>query len=445
MMIRGIGWIGVASVSLCVAAFSEEVGSMSLSEAEVAIEELAKSHEALRVFALEGLIGRRYDALETKTGKVFKDAVVKGASGRTVEIGYSDEGLDRVTMLDVEEGPEAWSVLVPSSRLKVTSVDASKGRVVQPGDKVAQAIVVIEGDAGVGTGFLAESGGKLYLYTAAHVLSGNQKLAVKLQSGRRITKFGKFEASGGADLVRIEVLEEFAGPLQLGDAGGQSKQEMPVFAAGNSGGGGTVGFLEGKIQGVGAESIEIDADVIQGNSGGPIIDGVTHEVLGVVTHLVAARKDQWAKETRFSEIRRFGCRVDRRWDWDEVPIGSFLKEGQQIKELTDLNNLMILALQPEEWDSGELREYEDHRVVKEIRVLQEWFEKRSRSSTGVSESDRKKKIASFFSGLRTSSKQQMRDFKPERFVWFHREMAQQVVLLRDEIDETCDDAINNLR
>lgn len=437
--------MGVLGVGLSMPYIVHGAETMTSSQAEAALEELAEAHEALRVFALEGLVGRRYDEFETKAGKIYKDAVVKGAAGRTVEIGYFDEGLERVTTLDVAEGPSEWVVLVPSGKPAMRSLGATDGKLVPPGDEVAEAIVVIEGDAGVGTGFLAESGGKLYLYTAAHVLSGNKKLTVKLRSGRRITQFGKFEASGGADLVRIEVEEEFEAPLQIADTSGRSKQGMPVFAAGNSGGGGTVGFLEGRIQGVGAESIEIDAGVIQGNSGGPIIDGVTHEVLGVVTHLVAARKDQWAKETRFSEIRRFGCRVDRRWNWDELPIGMFLREGQQIKELTDLNNLMVLALQPEQWESPELREYESHRVVKEIRALQGWFKERGQSSTGVSASDHKKKIASFFSGLRTSSKQQMRDFKPERFVWFHREMAEQVVILREEIDKTCDDAINNLR
>jgi len=439
-------FLSLLGMALSLSAQGQDEGSMSWREAEAMMENLAKSHEELRVFALDGLVGRRYEELVTKSGKTFTDVVIKDAGGRTVELSHTEDGLARVVVLDVADGPAAWSVLVPSDQLKVAPVSPGENKTVkQPGEQVAQAIVVIEGDAGVGTGFLATSGEKLYLYTAAHVLSGNKKLIVKLQNGRRITKFGKFEASGGADLVRIEVLEEFDAPLSLGDAAGQSKQKMPVFAAGNSGGGGTVGFLEGTIQGVGAESIEIDADVIQGNSGGPILDGVTHEVLGVVTHLVAARKDQWAKETRFSEIRRFGCRVDRRWVWDEVPIGRFLEEGQQIKELTDLNNLMILALQPEEWDSGQLREYESHRVVKEIRVLEEWFDKRRNSSTGVSESDRKKKFASFFSGLRTSSKQQMRDFRPDRFVWFHREMAQQVVILRQEIDKTCDEAIDDLR
>ncbi|MGE9270801.1 MAG: S1 family peptidase [Verrucomicrobiales bacterium] len=365
-----------------------------------------------------------------------------------MRIKYFEEGLEKETSFALSEGPVEWAVLLggePFGRGRSEDHEVLRSASRRPGDEVAEAIVVIEGDQGVGTGFLAAIGGKTYLYTAAHVLSGNSKLAVKLRNGQKILRFGRFEASSGADLVRIEVLEEVPAALLLGDTDGQSQQGKVIYAAGNSGGGGTVGFLEGKIQGVGAESIEIDAKVIQGNSGGPILDGVTHEVLGVVTHLVAARKDEWAKETRFSEIRRFGCRVDREWIWDEVPCGRFLVEGRQLKDLTDLNTLMVFALDPNEWRNPQLRGYEDHRIVKEIRELQSWIDNQRGRMTGVSESDRRKKVASFYTGLRTSSRQQMRDFRPGRFVWFHREMAEQVRLLREEIDEVCDEAIENLR
>lgn len=416
-----------------------------VGKADEAPDGLKASYEKLRAFAMETMVGKRYPELKTASGRTYVDAVVVAASGRTVEIRYSDGGKEHTAELDVANGPSEWSVLVPPAELRARTSAGASGKPSQPGEDVAEAIVVIEGDAGAGTGFLVEDEGKLYLYTAAHVLSGNKTLKVKLRTGRQLKKFGKFEASGGADLVRIELLEDFDKPLKLADKSGQSSQDMTVFAAGNSGGGGTVGFLEGKIQGVGAESIEIDAGVIQGNSGGPILDGITHEVLGVVTHLVAARKDQWAKETRFSEIRRFGCRVDRAWDWDERPIGVFLEEGQQLKELTDLNELMVLALQPSQWDNPELREYENHAVVREIRSLQKWIDSKRGSATGVSESDRSRKVAAFFSGLRASSRRQMRDFDPERFVWFHREMAEQVILLREEIDKTCDDAIDDYR
>ena len=430
------------------AAFSQEDAESRLKVAEQTITMLTEENAKLREFALEALVGRRYDKLSTQDGKSYRDAVVTEASAEEVKISYTDGGKEQTATIKLDAGLPEWSVLlangIDAGELTKNTPPKRTGKIVTPGEAVSKAIVVIEGDTGVGTGFMAEQGGKLYLYTAAHVLSGNTRLAVKLRNGKKITQFGSFEASDGADLVRIEVLESFENPLKIA-ANGSSKEGLKVFAAGNSGGGGTVGYEKGAIVGVGAESIEIDAQVIQGNSGGPILDAETHEVLGVVTHLIAARKDRWAKETRFSEVRRFGCRVDRTWGWDSLPIGRFLQEGQKLKEITDLNNLIVLALDPEQWDSSELNNYPNHHVVREIRELREWVKKRSRSSTGVSEADKRKKVASFFSGLLTSSKSQLRGFKPERYVWFHREMANEIMELRDEINDSCQEAVNEYR
>ncbi|BCX47031.1 serine protease protein [Haloferula helveola] len=411
--------------------------------AEEKIDRLERSNEALRKFALDGLVGRRYEEIKTKDGTVYPEPVVVDVSGRVVRIRYEEDGRESTASIDLGNGPAEWSVLLPPGEASEAVV--VRGEATKPGQKVAKAIVVIEGDQGVGTGFLAESEGKVYLYTAAHVLSGNTRLAVKLQNGRKITSFGKFEASDGADLVRLEVTEEVDSPLKVASSSGRAREDMVVFAAGNAGGGGTVGFERGKIVGVGAESIEIDADVIQGNSGGPILDGVTHEVLGVVTHLIAARLDHWAKETRYSDVRRFGCRLDRKWGWQDIAIGRFLGEGQKLKEVTDLNELFIIAMQPSEWESSRLSDFKGHIVEKEIRALQDWIDDKSGSGTGVSEADRKRKVAALFTGIQSSSRAQLRAFKPDRYVWFHREMAEQAMKLREELDKACNEAVDDLR
>ena len=115
------------------------------------------------------------------------------------------------------------------------------------------------------------------------------------------------------------------------------------------------------------------------------------------------------------------------------------------QEVNDLNELAVIALQPSEWESGRLRDFGDHRVVKEIRALQEWIKERRASATGVSESDRKKKVISLFEGIRASSRGQLRQFEPEAYVWFHREMAEQALKLREDLDKACNEAIDDLR
>ncbi|MGC4016466.1 MAG: hypothetical protein QM755_18385 [Luteolibacter sp.] len=77
------------------------------------------------------------------------------------------------------------------------------------------------------------------LYTAAHVLSGNSKLDVRTTDGRVFTKFGAFEVAEAADMVRFTMLEEPpSAPPEVATEG--TKVGHPVFAIGNSGGGGVL-------------------------------------------------------------------------------------------------------------------------------------------------------------------------------------------------------------
>lgn len=401
----------------------------------------------LTALVVDLLEDQHFDRLVLKDGKFYKDVTVKSVDPEKGKVTiWHSEG---ATTHRLDETLDEWICLLPLPEVSVKESAPTRkptpGSPRKPAQEISDAILVIEGDQGVGTGFLVKTEGRTYLYTAAHVLSGNRKLEVKMRSGRKIASFGKFQASEGADLVRIEVTEEVDAGLELGSSAGQAEQNLAILAAGNSGGGGTVGFEEGLVQSVGAESIEIDAQVIQGNSGGPILDASTHQVLGLVTHLIAARKDKWAEETRFSDIRRFGCRLDRTWKWRDLPIGQFLKDGRSLTEVSDLNLIIAYAIQPKEWNNPALRQHEDHAVVKEVRALQSWIGEKSGTNTRVSESDQNKKFLSFLKRIQFTSRHQMKSFKPHDFVWFHREMAEQSVAMRNELIQACDETINNLR
>ena len=63
------------------------------------------------------------------------------------------------------------------------------------------------------------------------------------------------------------------------------KKETPVIGDkitvhGNSGGGGVVTRIQGKVLGVGPNLVEVDAEFVQGNSGCPILSD-SLEVVGV--------------------------------------------------------------------------------------------------------------------------------------------------------------------
>jgi serine protease Do len=220
----------------------------------------------------------------------------------------------------------AFGSKIPEAKPAETSAPSPTG--------MMEAVILIEGDQSRGTGFLVKEGGKHYLYTAAHVFSGNSRLTASNSSGRKFTKFGPLQVADGADLVRLEVLEMPKDPMTLFalEEPGKIAVGTDILVLGDGGGAGVTAEARGKVVGMSGVSIEVDAGVIQGNSGGPVIDLATGRVVGVVTHLTAKRDDLWAEGTRFGEVRRFACRIDREWQWQTTTIANFLAEAKKIDD-----------------------------------------------------------------------------------------------------------------
>jgi serine protease Do len=401
-------------------------------------EALAKPEARVQALVREHAAGMKFESIDSKGGESFRAVEITGVTEEAVKFRHAGgEGT-----LAAADCPELWVDLFGLA-VGGEAVAAPEGET--SSEEVAASIAVIEGDRSNGTGFFCKAEGKVYLYTAAHVLSGNSKLLVKLRDGTVVRKFGAVEAAEGADLVRLAVGEEVPHFLEIAAESGVAKVGIPVLASGNAGGGGTVGFEQGKVMGVGPESIEIDAEVIQGNSGGPILHATTREALGVVTHLTAERKDEWAKETRFSQVRRFGCRLDRAWKWKVVPVEVFLKEGKAILAVQQQSELMIAALSMSKWSSPVFQQQRDNPLSRDIGALQAWMEQQQKGGQRFSETDRKKRLRGIFDSARHRSRSQMAAFKSDGFTWFHRESATQETLQRAEIDKVYESTVAELR
>ena len=141
---------------------------------------------------------------------------------------------------------------------------------INPG--ISNAVLIIEGDQSVGTGFIASADGKKYLYTAAHVFSGNSKLTIKNTTGFTFKKFGPLEAAEGADLIRMEILDEVKDCLEIAPVDAAIRINTEIAALGNGGGTGVIAVEKGRILGTSADSLEVSAGIIQGNSGGPVVE-----------------------------------------------------------------------------------------------------------------------------------------------------------------------------
>jgi hypothetical protein len=220
-------------------------------------------------------------------------------------------------------------------------------------NELMQSVVLIEGKNSSGTGFLVQSPKGLYIYTAAHVLSGNTAIKCTLPSGQQLRNFSSVQIATDVDVARIVIRDRVKTAMKRWDMS-QPKVGMdhPIYAFGNSGGGGVATVSSGEVNGVGNKSYEVSASIIQGNSGGPIIDAKSGVVVGIATHLIAARKDIWAADTRYGKVRRFAARLDRPLRWNTTSLAAFGREMAVIEKFDKTTKLLFALAQLEPYQNG---------------------------------------------------------------------------------------------
>ena len=194
-------------------------------------------------------------------------------------------------------------------------------------------VVVIEGDQGSGTGFLCEVDGQVWIYTAAHVLSGNNKIKVRDNEGRIYKDFDYLESAEGVDLVRLKLKNHDVKGLSLVSPKEAPKEGDVIVAIGNSLGTGSLSGEPGKIMKVEEDMWEVDAEIIPGNSGGPILSLEKGKVVGIVTHLIIHRREGEDSLHGKSETKRFAARLDKEWEWRRMPVANFVKEWKYIDKM----------------------------------------------------------------------------------------------------------------
>ncbi len=323
--------------------------------------------------------------------------------------------------------------------------------------RISNSVLIIEGDQSAGTGFIVSTGGKKYVYTAAHVFSGNSRLTIKNASGTSFKKFGDLEAAEGADLVRLELLEEVKDFLELVPADSLLQINTEIAALGNGGGNGVVSVEKGKVLGTSGDSLEVDAGIIQGNSGGPVVEQASGRAIGVVTHLTSQRKDLWSEGTRQGEVRRFACRLNKEWKWKTMKIGAFLAEGKAVGEFDDFTRLCFAMIQLKPLENGMrldtqiggnvtamqiIQKNENNELVKTLIRMNTELATRK---TSLSDSDLKKKFRSLLGQVQSQAMRTNDAYKPQNFAWFHRNRAQVSVEARKECLDGLSHALENLK
>lgn len=225
---------------------------------------------------------------------------------------------------------------------------------------IDDALVFVETGVGRGSAFVAEMGGQWYIFSNQHNFLGANKLDLRAMHGG-LLKFNSFEYCKNRDLVRFELepgQEEGLLALKFAETTPGIGEGISIY--GNSAGGNVATELKGKILGVGPRDVEVDADIVPGNSGSPILDE-KGEVVGVATYISFApdfKNDDLRKEsfkgTRFGKARRYGVRVPNE-GWAEVSMQPFLSQTYRLADTK--NYLELLQILTEYWSGND--DYEE--------------------------------------------------------------------------------------
>lgn len=133
----------------------------------------------------------------------------------------------------------------------------------------------------------------------------------------------------------LEVMQQVDKNVSIGD---------DVLVLGNSQGSGVVTEISGKVTGIGPELVEVDAKFVAGNSGSPIIHVKTGKVIAIATFAVIRKLDTLGKDSQFTEIRRFGYRLDTVPKWEFRQWDGFQKEGDTVAEVERKSESLIILL-----------------------------------------------------------------------------------------------------
>ena len=199
-------------------------------------------------------------------------------------------------------------------------------------------LIIRAGDA-AGSGFLCLIDGAVYIVTNQHVIAGADpdKLSFQTAAGRTFEK-GPLEISTTQDLARFPVSETTGLTLSEG-----VRFSGEVTAYGNSMGTGVITRERGSIKGMGSGMVEITAQIVPGNSGGPVIsdDG---DVVGVST-LVISGTENWVTEgSRYTEARRYATILRHGMTWESISWEDFYRHTKSFaEEEENLEQAIVLA------------------------------------------------------------------------------------------------------
>ncbi len=283
-----------------------------------------------------------------------------------------------------------------------------------------ESIVMVEGEGGVGTGFVARLRGVDFVVTNLHVIGGNEKIRVTTVRGVSVPVSGIFGALGrDIAILRIEgtntvptlnLVEDPIRTVKIGDR---------VAVVGNRRGGGVATQVSGTMRGLGPDRVEVDAPFQPGNSGSPILHLETGAVVGVASYSQRREPDVLDGPANASggptlekktEQRWFGFRIDGVAGWESIDLVRWRDQEKRIAAFEEDSRAIHYAMH------GYFREASRNT---RIRPLVDRFEERF-SRTGTSPIASGQVVQEFFHGLRSQAASGVKELNTDDYYDFFR-------------------------
>jgi hypothetical protein len=306
----------------------------------------------------------KLEVAEAGGTKTYANVQVIGVSDQGVKVSH-DAGISVFPMASL---PEAWRAkYVPSpsttpapmpSPSSATAASTSSRSAPSTSSFDPNCLVFIKTDSGAGSGFIARANDKTYVYTNAHVICGSpggftkKIVSIKTAAGRTIptpydlelsSMYDASSSNGLEDMARFPIsLKEGEVAYDLGGLDANTSMSQKVVAYGNSLGGDVITSLEGSIMGLGTDRIEINCEIVPGNSGGPVVMADTKKVIGISTYLTTGKRDIWASGTTFNQVRRFALRPEKVTKWRKMLYTSLMSSLEELRAF-DRDTLSLAA------------------------------------------------------------------------------------------------------
>jgi len=322
---------------------------------------------------------------------------------------------------------------------------------------VEESFVSIEGDHHTSGGFLVAEEGKVYLYTAASALAGNQKLTIRTSGGQALTKFGALELSEGVDVARMQVMDSVTHQLEMAPSDAVISEHMPVLALGMAKDSRVVAPEKSSINKAAGTAYELDNSFITTSIGGPVIHALSGKVLGVIGKKTTAPL-LWPNESYEEVTEKVVARLNQKMEWSELKIGTFLGETKRLLEFDDATRLVMAVSsisvggstpQLEGMVAGStqnvrqvLTKYQDKPLAQ---TFLQWKGDDPNKRIATSEADIKKKWRGAMGDAASLAQRGVAEMKVSQLSWYHRPWAEASLKARADVLENINEAVEGIK